>query len=204
MNWLAHTLLSKNNTEYQLGNLLADPMKGRPWTDASAHLRQGMLMHKAIDRFTDGHALLSVSKARLGTDGHLKGVVLDLLFDHFLSIRWSSYGAVDLPSYLQRFHDRSVQLAGTFPAKPQRIINRLAETELLAQYQTFAGFVMALQRIDQRLSARARQRETASQYLPVVEQQHDALLADFDAFFPQLVNHFKQHQLGSKTEHWLV
>lgn len=204
MNWLAHTLLSKNNTEYQLGNLLADPMKGRPWAEASPDLRQGMQMHKAIDRFTDGHDLLSRSKARLGADGHLKGVVLDLLFDHFLSMRWSSYGAVDLNVFLQHFHDRSIQLATTFPAKPQRIVNRLVETELLAQYQTFAGFVMALQRIDQRLSARARQRETASQYLPVVEQQHDALLQDFDAFFPQLVSHFKHHKLGSPTAHFLL
>lgn len=29
MNWLAHVLLSENHIEYQLGNLLTDPLKGK-------------------------------------------------------------------------------------------------------------------------------------------------------------------------------
>ena len=35
MNWLAHVFLSENNIEHQLGNLLADPLKGRAWEEAT-------------------------------------------------------------------------------------------------------------------------------------------------------------------------
>ena len=79
----------------------------------------------------------------------------------------------------------------------------MAETALLGQYLKFSGFVAALQRIDQRLSERAFNKESASQYLPVVEQQYEFLVRDFHEFFPQLALYFKQHRLGSLTDHHL-
>ena len=203
MNWLAHTLLSKTHIEYQLGNVLADPLRGRVWKGASLPLLQGMKMHRAIDKFTDHHPVLATSKTRLGDHGHLKGVVLDLLFDHFLANRWSLYSCMGYDDYLQQFHQTSVLTADDFPEKPRRIVKRMAQTALLGQYLNFSGFVAALQRIDQRLSQRALNKESASQYLPVVEQQYDLLQRDFDEFFPQLVWYFKQHRLGSLTDHYL-
>lgn len=55
MNWLAHTLLSSKSIEYQLGNLLADPMKGRWWPGVSDEMVAGFQMHTAIDSFTDSN-----------------------------------------------------------------------------------------------------------------------------------------------------
>jgi len=203
LNWLAHTLLSKTHIDYQLGNVLADPLRGRGWKGASKPLIQGMQMHRFIDKFTDQHPILVTSKARLGDHGHLKGVVLDLLFDHFLSNSWSVYSQLDFDAYLQQFHQASVLTADDFPEKPKRIVKRMAETALLGQYLKFSGFVAALQRIDQRLSERAFNKESASQYLPVVEQQYEFLVRDFHEFFPQLALYFKQHRLGSLTDHHL-
>ncbi len=40
MNYLAHTLLSKSNIEFQLGNLLADPLKGKRWPSAVMSIMQ--------------------------------------------------------------------------------------------------------------------------------------------------------------------
>ncbi len=104
MNWLAHSLLSKRHIDYQLGNILADPLRGAAWPHASEAMKEGMQMHKSIDKFTDQHPLIAVSKARLGADGHLKGVVLDLLYDHFLSQSWASFSAVSLTAFLQTFN----------------------------------------------------------------------------------------------------
>jgi acyl carrier protein phosphodiesterase len=203
MNWLAHTLLSKQHIDYQLGNVLADPLKGKPWPGASGQLKDGMQMHKAIDRFTDGHELLSISKARLGEDGLLKGVVLDLLYDHFLSAAWSDYAVLPLSEYLQQFNQQATAIKDSYPQRPQTIVGRMAATNLLGQYRDMSGFAAALKRIDGRLSDRLRARETASGYLPMVEQQYQPLQADFRAFFPQLVEFFKQHHLGSRDNNFL-
>lgn len=204
MNWLAHTLLSKQNIDYQLGNVLADPLKGKAWQGASEDLKDGMRMHKAIDRFTDGHELLTVSKARLGDDGLLKGVVLDLLYDHFLSAAWSDYAVMPLTEYLRQFNQQATAIKDSYPERPQTIVGRLAATNLLGQYRDMAGFAAALQRIDGRLSDRLRARETASQYLPMVEESYAQLQQDFADFFPQLSDFFKSHPVGSKDDHLLV
>ena len=204
MNWLAHTLLSKKEIDYQLGNVLADPLRGAAWVGASGALREGMKMHQAIDKFTDKHPILSCSKKKLGADGHLKGVVLDLLYDHFLSQSWEQYSAVELDKYLMKFNQQAFVSSRHFPLKAKTIVGRMAATNLLGKYQAFDGLVHALERIDLRLSARALAKETASQYIPVLEQQYDHLKTDFDAFFPELVDYFKSHKLGSSTDHYLV
>ncbi|TDR19450.1 ACP phosphodiesterase [Marinicella litoralis] len=204
MNWLAHTLLSKNNIEYQLGNVLADPLRGAAWKGASQSLIEGMKMHKAIDKFTDKHPVLTLSKSKLGSKGHLKGVVLDLLYDHFLSQNWQAYCRYDLTDFLLVFNRKAFVSSRDYPDKAKRIVSRMAETNLLGNYQTFNGLIIALERIDQRLSARTHARETATQYLPVLEQHYDDLKADFTAFFPELVVYFKNHQLGSANNHCLL
>ncbi|MCB1582112.1 MAG: ACP phosphodiesterase [Marinicella sp.] len=203
MNWLAHTLLSKKNIEYQLGNVLADPMKGKVWKDANDHLKQGMKMHKAIDKFTDQHQLISASKKRLGEDGHLKGVVLDLLYDHFLSINWSQFCRWELDTYLAYFNGAANQAASFYPPKPQQIVKRMVESNLLGRYRTFVELLTALERIDLRLSDRAKKKETASQYIDAIESQYTALENDFMVFFPELIQVFKTHPLGSATYHYL-
>ncbi len=204
MNWLAHTLLSRKNIDYQLGNVLADPLRGRAWQDASDALKAGMKMHKSIDKFTDKHALIANSKSRLGQDGHLKGVVLDLLHDHFLSLNWDLYCRWELGFYLERFNHKASKASAAYPDRPQQIVNRMVASNLLGQYQTLEDLLTALQRIDSRLSERTKIKETASQYSDVIVAEYEGLLADFLSFFPQLIDHFKSHRLGSETSHYLL
>ncbi|MCX7553759.1 ACP phosphodiesterase [Marinicella sp. S1101] len=203
MNWLAHTLLSTRDIDYQLGNVLADPLRGRPWPEASLALRQGMKMHRAIDKFTDSHAIIRHSKSLLGDSGHLKGVVLDLLYDHFLSIKWQDFSVLSLDEYLLQFNQAAYETAQQYPNKPKIIVTKMSATNLLGQYNSFADFQSSLQRIDQRLSKRLKAKETATQYLPSVAEAYDDLMQDFMVFFPLLVTHFKSHKLGSTEHHFL-
>lgn len=204
LNWLAHTLLSRRDIYYQLGNVLADPLKGLVWHGADEAIEQGMMMHKAIDKFTDIHPLITKSKARLGDDGHLKGVVLDLLHDHFLSQNWHQYCVCDFHKYLIQFNNKASQVSIEFPPKPQNIVSKISQSNLLGQYHDFDGFTLALHRIDKRLSERTRLKETASQYIAAVEAQYLDLQEDFHQFFPELIEHFKKHRLGSQSNHFFI
>ena len=203
MNWLAHTLLSKKNIHYQLGNVLADPLKGKTWKGADEALLHGMKMHRSIDKFTDKHPILTSSKARLGAQGHLKGVVLDILFDHYLSNNWQNYCELSLQKYLHMFNQQAYESSRHYPLKAKTIVGKMTQSNLLAQYQSQTDLVQALQRIDLRLSERTKAKETATQYVPVIEQQYEVLQADFIEFFPQLIDHFKTHHLGSVDNHYL-
>ncbi len=79
----------------------------------------------------------------------------------------------------------------------------MSETNLLGQYLSMVDFQKALFRIDQRLSARLRAKETASQYMAHVVEGYDDLSDGFKEFFPQLAKHFRKHQLGSDFNHYL-
>ncbi|MEM7583341.1 MAG: ACP phosphodiesterase [Acidobacteriota bacterium] len=203
MNWLAHILLSKTDIDYQLGNVLADPLKGRTWEGASASLVEGVSMHLAIDSFTDSHPTVSTSKSRLGDEGHLRGVVIDLLYDHFLTNSWETYCASPLVEFIDDFHTRALQTANDYPDKAKNFVGHLVASGKLTSYGSFRGFEAATRRINLRLSPRVRARETTNIYLSEVENEYEGLRRDFDSFFPELVAFFKQHELGSPVDNRL-
>ena len=204
MNWLAHIFLSKKNVEFQLGNFLADPLKGKLWDGASQSLVDGINMHKAIDSFADSHHLIVRSMSRLSQRGHLKGVVIDLLYDHFLSLAWESYAAVSRQEFLNIFYVEAKQASIHFPSNPKRAIKTLIEADWLNQYHTFEGFVTTLERIDNRLSPRIKARDATINYRTAVEREYENLKSDFDLFFPELILFFKNHELGSQSDHNFV
>ncbi|PIE72745.1 MAG: hypothetical protein CSA19_02175, partial [Deltaproteobacteria bacterium] len=118
MNYLAHTLLSTHHIDYQMGNLLADPLKGRAWQGCSQQHLDGMAMHKAIDIFTDNSLYVKAAKAHLGS-GYLKGVVLDIVFDHYLSKHWERFVRVEFEDFVQSFYQRAKRQQSRLPPAGQ-------------------------------------------------------------------------------------
>jgi acyl carrier protein phosphodiesterase len=86
MNWLAHIFLSEPNVESRLGNLLGDLVKGKDLDDINPNLRQGIARHYAIDRFTDSHPVVKISKQRIDKEySKFAGILIDIFYDHFLA-----------------------------------------------------------------------------------------------------------------------
>lgn len=200
MNWLAHILLSTRDVEYQIGNLLADPLKGKPWPSANQAVIHGMQMHTAIDIFTDTHPIVLQSKHRLGK-GYLKGVVIDLLYDHFLANAWQTYTSTPIESFVDHFHHQAQVVSSDYPERPQRIVQGICKADILNSYAEFSGFEKALSRIDSRLSERARSKDSALSYVGAVETHYLDLQQDFSNFFPELIQFFTEHALGSANNH---
>ena len=64
MNHVAHCFLSYPDAELLFGNFIGDYVKGRTWQDYPEGVQRGILLHRAIDVFTDTHPakLASVSR----------------------------------------------------------------------------------------------------------------------------------------------
>lgn len=202
MNYLAHTLLSKNDIEYQLGNILADPLKGKRWLGASDEHYAGMRMHVAIDIFTDANATISLSKSRLRKKGYLKGVVIDMLYDYFLSKHWDSYVDQDLPSFVEKFNQDAQFALDELPAKAANFIELIASNNVLGSYTNFAGLELAFSRIDTRLSPRIIAKETTSSYIPNILDNYADIENDFLEFFPSLISMFLEKSKVKPDEHF--
>jgi len=202
MNWLAHVLLSENHIEHQLGNLLTDPLKAKAWEGASVHVRHGMETHKRIDAFTDSHAVVSKSKARLAKRGPLKGVVLDILYDYYLSIHWEKFVHTEREHFLETFRTKAPHAMQGYPDRAQEVIARVVINRQLSSYISMDGVERAFGRIDKRLSERTRNKDTATRYMPIIVQENDYLEKAFLDFFPDLMEEIAKGLDVDEIRHW--
>ena len=203
MNWLAHIFISKNSIDYQLGNLLADPLKGKSWDGASAHVQDGFRMHASIDSFTDSNKFVLKSKSRLRKKGYLKGVIVDIAYDYLLLKNWNQYSKVSLESFINTFYKDAEQTIKTYPNNARGFIEKIIESKKLTSYSSFEGLEAAFQRIDNRLSERILTKESTTEYLPDLKNEIERIEQDFLQFFPQLIMHFKSKTGKPTREHWL-
>ena len=104
LNCLAHVFLSELNIDFQIGNFLADPLKGRAWEDANENIKKGMQTHKLIDSYTDSHEIISCSKRRLRERGLLKPVIIDLTYDYLLTKNWDKFCNIPLKIFSNNFY----------------------------------------------------------------------------------------------------
>ena len=203
MNWLAHVFLSPKRIEYQLGNLLADPMKGRCWEGAHHDVCEGMRLHAHIDAFTDAHPEVQASKKLLAQRGALKGVALDILYDHFLSVHWAQFSTKSRERFLAQFRVRAIKASGGYPTRAKEVIYKVVENRQLDSYARMDGVKRAFMRIEHRLSDRLKERDGMMGYLSMIEMHKAELEASFLRFFPELMATVAQEAKGELFDHWV-
>ena len=202
MNWLAHVFLSENHIEHQLGNLLADPLKGRAWDEATAMFRKGLETHKRIDSFTDSHPLVRQSKSRLKNRKYLRGVVIDIVYDHLLTKHWHNFSSKNFTLFTSDFRDQAPHQIEQYPPKAKTVIKRVVDIKLLSSYADLKGLGEGFKRIDNRLSQRVLAKETTFGYLPLVAREMEGIEKDFLEFFPELQLHIGSELDSKYLGHW--
>jgi acyl carrier protein phosphodiesterase len=199
VNWLAHIFLADGDVECRLGNMLADMVKRQDRIGMSASFMRGVRAHEAIDRFTDAHAIVRGSRARIAGYRLMKGILVDIFYDHFLAANWSQISTEPLEQFTARTYADIRGYAARLPPQVQIAISRLVEEDWLTSYRTVDGIETALRRLSMRLSAR-RGREFALE-LAVSElvRNFDGLGKDFAEFFP-LLRKSARGSIGSPSQ----
>jgi len=190
VNWLAHVFLSEPNVEFQLGNLLADAVRG-PQRDAmSADFVRGAACHKAIDVFTDAHAVVRRSRARIGSDyRRFSGVIVDVFYDYFLARSWRVYSSEALGDYTASFYANVQARRIELPADARTMLERIIRYDLLGSYARVEGVERALQRISSYLNSRWQRQFELDRSVRDLRAHEAAFAADFAEFFPALQAH---------------
>lgn len=179
MNWLAHIFLSEYNIEFQIGNYLADPLKGRVWQGASPSIQKGMSVHKIIDSYSDSHKLFKKSKDSLGNKGLLKAVVIDLTYDYLLTKHWQKFSLMDLESFLNEFYIQANKQISKLPNHAKEPLEKMVKYEILNKYKTLDDLQKAFYRVDKRLSPRLAKRDKASLYFRKISLNIDSIEENF-------------------------
>uniref|UniRef100_UPI0040476629 acyl carrier protein phosphodiesterase n=1 Tax=Aliarcobacter sp. TaxID=2321116 RepID=UPI0040476629 len=202
MNWLAHIFLSEQKIDFQIGNFLADPLKGRLWDDATIDMINGMKTHKIIDSYTDSHEIVSCSKKRLREKGLLKPVIIDLTYDYFLTKNWDEFCKTPIAEFSKDFYLNANERTSFLPLHASIPVYNMIDRDLLNKYHSLNQLKTSFERMDKRLSPRLKQRETAISYFDSVLENIDDLENDFLNFFPQLCNRVKNNLDEKKIKHW--
>jgi acyl carrier protein phosphodiesterase len=187
MNWLAHILLSEPNVENRLGNLLGDLVKGKDLDRLDRQLRQGVERHYAIDKFTDSHPIVKISKHRIDRDySKFAGILIDVFYDHLLVKNWESYSSNVFCDFTADIYDSFHNYPGEIPETARLIIDRMIDGDWLTSYQHLSGVETALSRIDDRIKIRMGDRIKLAAAMPILEREYVNLDRDFNSFFPEL------------------
>jgi acyl carrier protein phosphodiesterase len=187
MNYLVHFLLAGDDHELRLGNLLGDVVKGRveryAHEGATARLRTGIRMHRAIDAFSDCHPAVRRSKAILAPGyGRLSGVIVDIFYDHVLARRWAEHHRLPLPAYAQDVYHTLHDNLPRLPASVHPLIHAMSRGDWLRGYADPRGIERALHGMAMRRPVAAGI-GTAGR---VLAEHFDRFSADFDEFLPDL------------------
>lgn len=153
MNFLAHFQLAWPDEGLVAGGLEGDFFKGPLRGQLPASIEQGVRLHRAIDAFTDSHPVI----AQLRRDfppglRRYAGILIDLSFDHYLSLHWDSF--TDIP--LQEFNHRVYRLLQaqqqSLSAGSRSMLARLVEHDILGLYLDWKAVPASAEHVGRRFS----------------------------------------------------
>lgn len=151
MNFLAHIYLSNDNDYIKIGNFIADSIRGKHYDHLPADIQKGIILHRAIDTFTDLHPVFRQSTKRLHERyHHYAGVIVDIFYDHFLAKNWSKYSNEDLGDFAENFYQI---LRDNMPFLNEKILGMmpyLIKQNWLFNYQFMDEIARTLRQMDQR------------------------------------------------------
>ena len=123
MNFLAHIYLSDHNDDLAVGNFIADSVRGKDYLNFPAQIQKGILLHRAIDTFTDAHPIFRQSTKRLHSRySHYSGVIVDIFYDHFLAKNWDIYCEIPLENFVAHFYKVLQSHHDILPARIQNLM----------------------------------------------------------------------------------
>ena len=199
MNYLAHAFLSRDAPERLIGGLLGDFVKGPVGERYSPAVRAGILLHRAIDRYTDDHELVRASRALVSPERRrFAGILVDVFYDHFLARHWRRYSEVALPDFTREVYATLLAHRAGFPERLQRILPWMAGDDWLGSYGELWAVDAALNGIARRFRRFPRARVLTGA-VEELEHNYTDLEVYFLRFFPELVAYVEEAARWRRT-----
>lgn len=184
MNFLAHLLLSGPNERIQLGNFMGDGIRGKQYQNYHKDIQIGVVLHRAIDTFTDAHPVFRASKHRLSPTYNLfSGILVDMFYDHFLAVHFNEFSTVPLDLFAQQFYQNLQKHQSELNEKTLYLMPYLIEQNWLYHYQNIEQLKQILFQMERRIT------HPSHLHLAVHElvKDYESYQSEFLLFFKELV-----------------
>ena len=189
MNFLAHIYLSGDNDLIKIGNFMADGIHGKNFDNFPLDIQKGIILHRAIDSFTDNHLIFRQSTKRLHANyHHYSGIIVDIFYDHFLAKNWKLYSNEELEIFIARFYQSLETNYDFLTEKTQQMMPYLIKQNWLSSYQTIDGIEVILEKMDNRMKRNSTMRFSLAE----LRMYYSEFEFEFTTFFEELRNHSSQ------------
>ena len=183
MNFLAHLYLAGKDEGLIIGNFIADSIRGKEINDYSVNIQKGIVLHRKIDEFTDGHPIVKKTVARLRKSAaKYAPVVSDVIYDHFLATNWLQYSPTPLPTFAQNSYQFLNHNKHLMPNKIHLLLEYMIRQNWLVKYASIHGIAQTLKGMQARVHF---SNTMASSVIDLVDD-YSLFLKDFQQFFPEI------------------
>ena len=153
-----------------------------------AQVLAGIQMHQSVDAFTDSHPVVRGLRKNFSQDRRrFSGIVLDVVFDHFLIKHWSAYSTVALDNYITDCYHALWRHRNLMSPRMKMVIGWMISKNWIKTYAEIEGVGRALDGLAGRLKAQHNFHGAISE----VENMYTDIEQGFLEFFPQLRGHVK-------------
>lgn len=184
MNHVAHCFLSFDDEDLLVGNFIGDDVKGSDWKKYPPGVQRGILLHRAIDAFTDEHPATRRSKERARPfAGRYAAPVTDVLYDYLLAAHWDTYALEPFDVFAEKTYARLEKRVSEMPTVLQERLPRMLAGRFLHGYTHRRGLEWVLNRFSLRMLTPM----DASALAAFFFAENKAFSQDFNEFFPDLL-----------------
>jgi acyl carrier protein phosphodiesterase len=184
MNFLAHIYLSFEDDEIAIGNFIADSIRGKKYKHLPDRVQKGVILHRAIDTFTDAHSIPRISSKRLHENySHYSRVIVDIFYDHFLAKNWERYSDKPLAPFIDDFYDLLEVNFNILPDAVKRMMPYMVADNWLLNYAKVEGIGRVLNGMNRRTNNKSKMNFA----IVDLETHYRAFEDEFTAFFEELI-----------------
>lgn len=183
MNYLAHIYLSGDDDDLKIGNFIADSVKGKKFIKYPPGIQKGIILHRAIDTYTDAHPTFRKSVTRLfPVYSHYSTVIVDILYDHYLAANWNKFSKVPLDIYVDDFYSLLNENLDSLPKQVKHFLPYMIKDNWLLNYATIEGIGKILSQMNRRTLNKSKMDLAVKE----LELYYEDFKEDFFLFFKQL------------------
>ena len=196
MNFLAHYFLSPEDDQIALGNFIADAVKGKKFEKYNDKIKNGILLHREIDNYTDKHPVFRRSAQILNSKyKKYSGVIIDIYYDHFLAKNWKDYSKTDLVDFVSQAYKILIKNYFILPKKIKRILPFMIAQNWLVGYANLND----LQRVFNGMARRTTFDSGMENAIFDLKNNYTTFENDFREFFPDLIEFCKNQIISPKN-----
>ncbi len=191
VNLLAHALLANSDPDRIVGQLCGDFVRGSNLDAFPQAIQAGIRCHRAVDSYTDRHPLNLEARNLFEPEyRRYAGIVVDVIYDHFLANDWHKYNNAPLADYTALVTEALNARHSVLPQKLQNFAALLEVENTLERNRHRDHIELTLQRI----SGRRKFLKPVERVAPSMWSNEAALKQLFDRFFPELLDYTYKYQ----------